>query len=263
MRALLTVIFLLFAVPASAQPWTVEYGRSGDVSFITPVIPVGTYELVKAPNIPVYLRRPTIWDFIGFYGGPAMGQPQAPLPESFPQITFTGQYDYVLVRPGAGSGSAIIATPEFAILRRVTRHLGGVRLNAALTPPLQHVTAWGAVGVLKALQKPVTLRGLFIDWSPFTFEIEPWCAGAQTLKLMLLIGLGLALLLRPGWGPGFALIGLAGLVALEANILRVVATTLLYEQMGRAAWGWKEWIGGATTALAVVQVVGPAWVIKR
>jgi exosortase/archaeosortase family protein len=260
MLVLAVLSVLTFASPVFAQSWSVEYSRVGDVSFITPVFPPGTYELVNAPNsIPVYLRQDTMWNFIGMYGGPAAGYPQASLPESFPQISFNG-YDVAVVRP---VGGFTVGTPEFAILRRLTRHVGGVRFNAAVTPPLQYVTAWGATGVLKALQKPVALRGLFIDWSPFAFEIEPWCAGTNTLKLMLAIGLGLAVYLRPGWTRGLALVGLAGLIAIEANILRVAATALLYEQMGREAWGWKEWIGGATTAMAVLQVVGPAWAVRK
>jgi exosortase/archaeosortase family protein len=259
MKSLVALFLLLMTSPASAQDWQVEYFTRGDATQATQFYGPGTYELLKGPDyIPVYLRREN-FDFIGMYGGPAQGFPQAQLPDTFPAITFTGLYDQAVVTPVGFT----VGTPEFAILRRLTRHVGGVRLNAAVTPPLQYVTAWGSVGVLKALQKPVALRGLFIDWSPFSFEIEPWCAGTNTLKLMLALGLGLAILLRPGWAQGLALIGLAGLIAIEANVFRVVATALLYEQIGRAAWGYKEWIGGATTAMAILQVVGPAWAIKR
>jgi exosortase/archaeosortase family protein len=265
MGALLTALLLLaLVIPVSADTWTVEYGRTGEVLWITPVFPVGTYELVKAPEfIPVYLRRQTIWDFVGMYGAPAAGRPQAPLPESFPNITFTGLYDFAIVRPG----DTRIATPEFAVLRRLMPRLPEVQgrvlqAKLALRHGSQHATAWGAAHLLRAIGKPVTLRGVFIDWSPFSFEVEPWCAGTNTLKLTLALGLGLAILLRPGWSRGFALVALAGLVAVEANILRVAATALVYEQMGRAAWGWKEWIGGATTAMAVLQVVGLVWVTR-
>jgi hypothetical protein len=149
MRALLIAIMIcLFAMPASAETWTVEYSRVGDVSFITPVFPPGTYELVKTPDfIPVYLREATIWNFIGMYGGPAAGHPQASLPESFPQIAFNG-YDVAIVRPLGGGGGSVVATPELAILRSFTKHIGGKQLHAALNPPLQRLTAWSAAKLL-------------------------------------------------------------------------------------------------------------------
>jgi exosortase/archaeosortase family protein len=275
-------ILLLCAVPAfgdleiryeSFPGWDIEYILPGTVRYYVRPTPPGTYALDNWINyVTVYKKEMTpyspivIWNEIGMYGAPALGQPQAVLPESFPQITFTsGVYGEAAIVYDTGGGT--IGTPEFSILRRLPRfpEVTGRLLTAklAVRHGLQYVTAWGATGLLKAMLQPVSLRGLFIDWAPFTFEIEPWCAGTNTLKLLLGIGLVLAIVLRPGWGPGLALVGLAGFVAIEANILRVTATALLYQQIGRAAWGWKDWIGGATTALALLQVVGPAWVIKR
>jgi exosortase/archaeosortase family protein len=178
-------------------------------------------------------------------------------------------FSIVIVRPDGSSESrgAVVGVPEFSVLRRLPRlpeaqgHVLAAKLAARNA--MQRATAWGATGVLKVLQRPATQRGVFIDLSPFTFEIEPWCAGTQGLKLLLAVGLVLALVLRPGIVRGVAFVGLAGLIAVETNVLRVVATALTYDAIGRTAWGWKDWIAGTTTIFAVVQVIGLGWLLNR
>jgi exosortase/archaeosortase family protein len=237
----------------------------GDISQATVFFSAGTYEFLKTQNntTAVYVLARVPNDpvinmiFLGPYG-------EVALPATMPAINFPSGTDFAAAVPitiTTGGGGNVIGTPEFSVLRRLPRfpEVTGRLLETklALRHGLQYVTAWGATGVLKALQKPVTVRGLFIDWSPFTFEIEPWCAGTNLLKLMVAVGLGLAILLRPGWPRAFALVGMAGLIAVEANVFRVAATVLLYEHMGREAWAWKDWIGGAATAIALAQVIVP------
>jgi exosortase/archaeosortase family protein len=265
MFLVIALVVLLLATPALAEDWMVQYLKSGTVQQSAPVYPNGAYEFVRAPeNIPVYLRRNDIWNFIGMYGGPSGGQPQASLPGSFPLIAFPGGTDYAIATPGGGGH---VGVPEFSVLRRLPRlpEVRGHVLSAklAVRSALQHATAWGATAVLQTMQRPATQRGVFIDLKPFTFEVEPWCAGTQGLKLMLAVGLVLALMLRRGLMRGLAFIGLAALIAVEINVVRVAATALTYESIGRAAWGWKDWIAGASTSFGVVQLIGFGWVLKR
>src|SRR5439155_753411 len=66
----------------------------------------------------------------------------------FPQITFSDGYNVAVVSPGSGGG--VVGVPELSVLRAVTKHLGGRWLHAALNPPLQRITAWGAALLLGA-----------------------------------------------------------------------------------------------------------------
>ncbi len=265
-------LIIAMSAPALAETeYAVTYYLRGDVSQATAFFDAGTYEFLKTQtNTTVYVLARVPNDpvvnmvFLGPYG-------EVALPATMPAINFPSGTDFAAAVPVnisyGGGGGGVIGTPEFSVLRRLPRfpEVTGrlLEMKLALRHGLQYVTAWGTAGVLKALQKPVTLRGVFIDWSPFTFEIEPWCAGTNLLKLMIAVGLGLAILLRPGWPRAFALVGMAGLIAVEANVFRVAATVLLYEQMGREAWAWKDWIGGAATAFALVQVIVPVAVAVR
>lgn len=259
-------LVLAMSAPALADTeYAVSYYLRGDVSQATVFFNAGTYEFLKTQNntTAVYVLARVPNDpvvnmiFLGPYG-------EVALPATMPAINFPSGTDFAAAVPvniSYGGGGGVIGTPEFSVLRRLPRFpdiTGTVKTaKLKLRTGMQYATAWGATGMLKALQKPVTLRGLFIDRYPFTFEIEPWCAGTNMLKLMIAVGLGAAILLRPGWPRAFALVGMAGLIAVEANVFRVAATVLLYEQMGREAWAWKDWIGAAATAFALVQVIGP------
>jgi hypothetical protein len=71
-----------------------------------------------------------------------LGQAKAELPANFPAINFTGLYDQAIVTP-------VIGTPELSVLRAYAKQIGGKQLNAALNPPLQRFTAWGAATLLR------------------------------------------------------------------------------------------------------------------
>jgi exosortase/archaeosortase family protein len=257
MRALLIAIMIcLFAMPASAETWTVEYSRVGDVSFITPVFPPGTYELVKTPDfIPVYLREATIWNFIGMYGGPAAGHPQAALPESFPTVAFTGLYDVAIVRPLGGGGGNVVATPELAILRSFTKHIGGKQLHAALNPPLQRLTAWSAATLLGA-----SSWGDRIYLPQLTLEVQEWCSGLVQIKWLLVLAVVCLAIGRVPWPWALGVIVAVPLIGFEVNVLRVVGIGLAYERYG---WAVKDWMGWGATIFGVAQVIGLGTMARR
>jgi exosortase/archaeosortase family protein len=251
----MAALLLSFAVPVFAQTWTVEYSRVGDVSFITPVFPPGTYELVKTPDfIPVYLRRESIWDFVGMYGAPALGQPQAPLPESFPKIAFTGEYDFAIVRP-------VIATPELAILRssfarQVGRYIGGPRLAAVVNPTLQRVTTWS---VAKLLNAPYQDDRIYLRSA--IMVVEEWCSGIMTMKSLLVLATILLVIGRVigriSWPWALAVLVVTPLIAVDANIFRVYGIGIALEWYGVAGRvAIKEWAGWGALAFGMAQVVG-------
>jgi Transmembrane exosortase (Exosortase_EpsH) len=201
-RPIIALLFLLLATPASAQDWTVEHFRSGTVRFDTPVYGHGTYEFVRAPDhIPVYLKR-DLWDFIGMYGAPYGGYPQAPLPESFPAISFSGSDNFAIVTPVTG-------VPEHALLRSFTKHIGGRQLNAAVNPALQRVTAWGAAKLLGA-----SSRGVYVVLPTRILEIQEWCSGVSTMKWLALLALVMGLVLRASWAWTAALVVAAAMIGL-------------------------------------------------
>jgi exosortase/archaeosortase family protein len=221
----------------------VEYFKSGTVVPVAPVYPNGSYEFVRAPDyIPVYLRRADMWDFIGMYGGPAAGQPQASLPGSFPSIAFPGGTDYAIVTP-------VVGVPELAIGRSFTKHIGGRRLNAAVNPTLQRITAWGAAKLLGAPS-----HGIYVVLPHVVLEVQEWCSGVSSMKWLALLALGMGLVLRVGWAWTAALVIAAPLIGLETNIFRVAGIGYGYD---------KDMLGWGVIGFGVVQVAGFGWLAAR
>lgn len=258
MKTLLTMLVLTLALvePAAAQTWTTYYISQADPW--THFFPDGSYLVM--PTGPIYVHE-TNWTYVGQYGSVALPVDVA-LKDGYmiglEQITGGG---------GGGGGAAVhVGTPELAIMRRLMPRLPALSLEAklALRAGMQRATAWGAAGVLKAVTRvPVVLEGTVLRIPGFDLEVEPWCSGVQLLKLLLGLAIAAALLLRPGWGWSLAYLGVACLVALEVNILRVVAVALTYDTLGRAAWGWKETWAAAATAFGILQVGGMGWWSRR
>jgi exosortase/archaeosortase family protein len=235
--------FLLLASSAAAQDWMVQYLKTGVVQPTAPVYPNGSYEFVRAPDyVPVYLRRADIWDFIGMYGAPFNGHPQASLPGTFPVIAFPGGSDFAIATPVTG-------VPELAILRSFTKHIGGRQLNAAVNPMLQRITAWGAVKLLGA--KSV---GVYVVMPNVILEVQEWCSGVSSMKWLMLLALGLGLVSRIGLPWTAALVVAAAMIGLEANMLRVAGVGYGYD---------KELLGWGALALGVGQVLGLGLVMNR
>jgi exosortase/archaeosortase family protein len=167
-----------------------------------------------------------------------------------------------------GGHQTVVAVPELAVLRTLTKHIGGRRLNAAVNPTLQRVTAWGATAILQALWIPAVQRGVYVDLSSVSLEVQEWCSGLYLVKWLLLLALFLAVVGRQTVPWKVALIVVAPLIALEANVLRVAGVGVSYEILGYApehwmGWGPKHWLGWGALALGVVQVVGLGWLINR
>jgi len=182
----------------------------------------------------------------------------------------SGEFRNDFPNPGAGtyfstSGSArISAVPELAILPVLSRHIGGRRLNRLVNPTLQRMTAWGAAMLLRVLQIPATVHGIYIGLPSVTLEVQEWCSGIVAMKWLTLLALVVALVGAGRLPWKVALIVAAPFIALETNILRVAGIGASIEVFGYASRGTaKEWLGWAAMALGVVQVVGLGWLINR
>ena len=116
MRALFSLVsvFLLLGVPAHATSVTYEvsYYLRGDIAQPALFYGPGTYEFLLGPGyIPVYLKRDD-FDFIGMYGAPALGSPQAILPASMPAIVFPAGTNGAVAVPITIVGTPRVAVPE-------------------------------------------------------------------------------------------------------------------------------------------------------
>jgi len=95
------LVLLVVASPLDAQTWSVYYLVRG-ISSGGPWCATGMYEFLKRPGYtPVYLMTgpPTYSVFIGMYGAPFGGYPQASLPPGFPTIAFPSDADEAVAVP--------------------------------------------------------------------------------------------------------------------------------------------------------------------
>ena len=110
-------VVVLLSVPASADMVTtydVTYYLRGDISQPTLFYGLGSYEFLLGPGyIPVYLKRDD-FDFIGMYGAPALGYPQAMLPASMPVIAFPAGTDGAIAVPitVVADRAPVVGVPE-------------------------------------------------------------------------------------------------------------------------------------------------------
>jgi exosortase/archaeosortase family protein len=168
----------------------------------------------------------------------------------------------VFGRSFAESGHiSVVTVPELAIMRKFTKHIGGRQLHAALNPTLQRITAWGAAKVLGAKSD-----GVYITLPSVRLEVQEWCSGIVSMKWLLLLGVGLAIVgsRRFSMASKIMLILTAPLIALEINVLRVAGVGAGIEWFGLASRGAiKEWLGWGAMVFGVVQVIGLGWLVGR
>jgi len=160
----------------------------------------------------------------------------------------------------AGSQS-IISTPERAILPRLVPKFIklGLGLEKGFIRTLQRTTTRLAAAILRA---PHGDTEIFLP--SVTVRVIESCAGIHTLGLLLIAAGLLVAVIGPARHPlvGLVIIVAAGLIAIEANALRVAATAVGFQLVGVMTNTAKDWIGLGTTSLALVQLVGLARILS-
>ncbi len=131
----------------------------------------------------------------------------------------------------------------------------------ALSLPLQRLAAWTAATALPPLGVPAVRDGLFIHLPAVTLHVSEACNGLRFLLAMIVVGTAFAWTAGGRLGRRLAVVGLAVLVAVVANLIRVTGTGLLAHYWGpRAAAGFFHVAYGKVVYLALLVpfVVGVA-----
>ncbi len=254
LTALVVVLLLMVSGAFADTWWDVHYFQAGQ--------PTGTF---YGDGAYIFVYEPATgrtvvgvhdgsWVRLGYLGDIALPAGLGPI--SFPTGTNEAVAVPGLFGGGGGGGGGVVSAPELAILRRVTKRVGGQHLARVLNPPLQFVTAWGAAHLLNAPRK-----GYRIILPSTTLEVVEWCSGLTLMKWLLVLAGLILVIVRPPWQAALALLLVVPVIALEVNILRVFAIGLGYEW----GYGWavKEWMGWAATVLGVAQVAAGGWWTRR
>lgn len=131
------------------------------------------------------------------------------------------------------------------------------RLRLELAVPLQELTARGAEFVLIMLGYSVQRTGLVLEYNGKPVRIDEACNGMRMVFALLLVcyGYAMATPLRPYVRVIF--IALSPLLAVGANIVRVVPTTIVYGTSGDTAGDtFHDMSGWAMIAVAFFLLMG-------
>jgi exosortase/archaeosortase family protein len=284
----LVALLLIPPISATALEDTGQFTESLGVAVLAPSPPGTTYALTyylrsagtdaaygpgsyqfypAADHVSVYILN-SHWVFLGYLDN--LG---AVVPSSMPALSFPAGSDAALATPivmtgFGGGGGAPISNPEFKSLRRLAAHIPFytgrfMAAKHAIRGVMQRSTAIGAHALLNAVRVPTMREGTLLHLPSVTTEVIPSCSGTDLAKILVLLGAGLALAIRRIRVPWkIALVVLAAATALEMNAVRVAATSVGFEVMGRSFWAWKETVAGVATGLGVVQVIGLAWMSR-
>lgn len=108
-------------------------------------------------------------------------------------------------------------------------------LETALSTPLQLIAAEASGVTLRALGQPAVTEGATILLGQHAMEVERACSGLRMFYGIAALAVALVILTRPvAWKAAVVLLS-APLVAIAANVLRIVLTTLLYDALGSDA----------------------------
>ena len=112
-----------------------------------------------------------------------------------------------------------------------------------LSLPMQYGAAAFTAGALHVLGIPVVRDGLFLHMQALTIHVTEACNGLRFLLAMTVVGVAVAWATQRTWRGRLAVMGLALLTAIAANMLRVTLTAVLGHRFG---------LGAATGGIHVV-----------
>lgn len=119
-------------------------------------------------------------------------------------------------------------------------------INLSLAAPLQRLATIGSTTLLQALGLPVLAQGNVIHVGTARLEVAEACNGLSMLMSFVTLITALVILMgqtRPIWERAVLLLSTVP-IALVANILRIVATAVLYYTFGaeaRMPWPLSGW----------------------
>ena len=129
-------------------------------------------------------------------------------------------------------------------------------LFLTISYPLRLMATWLAVGVLKAVGVPVSVKHTLISLGSGATQIAVTdaCSGLEQLGGLVAVGLLFAWLMQTGWG--WRILHWATILpcVVLANAVRLIVTVLLVRAYGDVILGdaWHISLGWAQTVLAVV-----------
>lgn len=133
----------------------------------------------------------------------------------------------------AGRYAFYVASPAIAFLWFAIPLPASI--ESALSTPLQLIAAEASGVVLRSLGQPAVTEGATILLGQHAMEVERACSGLRMFYGIAALAVALVILTRPAaWKTALLLLS-APLVAVAANVLRIVITTLLYEALGSDA----------------------------
>ncbi|MFN3789961.1 exosortase B [Massilia sp.] len=143
-------------------------------------------------------------------------------------------------------------------------------LVAAVTMPMKMAVSWVTEHILFALGYPISRSGVVLQMGQYQLLVADACAGLQTLLTLEALGLFYLNLMRhPSAFRNIALAILIVPISFTANVIRVIALTLITYYFGDAAGqGFLHGFAGMVlfvTALLLILAVdnGLQWWIKR
>lgn len=143
-------------------------------------------------------------------------------------------------------------------------------LVAAVTMPMKMAVSWVTEHILFALGYPISRSGVVLQMGQYQLLVADACAGLQTLLTLEALGLFYLNLMRhPSAFRNIALAILIVPISFTANVIRVIALTLITYYFGDAAGqGFLHGFAGMVlfvTALLLILAVdnGLQWWVKR
>lgn len=143
-------------------------------------------------------------------------------------------------------------------------------LVAAVTMPMKMAVSWVTEHILFALGYPISRSGVVLQMGQYQLLVADACAGLQTLLTLEALGLFYLNLMRhPSAFRNIALAILIIPISFTANVIRVIALTLITYYFGDAAGqGFLHGFAGMVlfvTALLLILAVdnGLQWWLKR
>jgi exosortase len=134
----------------------------------------------------------------------------------------------------------------------------------ALGAPLQRVATIGSEFLLQTIGQPAVAEGNTILLNDVTLGIVDACSGLRMLVTFFAFATGVAMLIQKSWIEKATIIGSALPIAIITNILRIVATGLMYQYNSEFAHRFFHDMAGWFMMPICLMFLGiELWIMKR